>query len=248
MSIHYLRSDGAAAMIDIRQLTKTFGAVEALRGVDLTFERGTITALMGPNGSGKSTLIKCILGLTRPSSGEIIVDGEPINGEPGYRRRIGYMPQAARFPENLTAREVITMLRDLRGNPADVDTSLVEAFRLEAELDKPVRTLSGGNRQKVSVVIAFMFRPEVLILDEPTAGLDPIASGILKDKILEVRSAGRTVILATHIMSEIEELADRIAFLLEGRLRFNDTADAIKIATGESRLERAIAKMMSRAA
>lgn len=248
MSIHYLRSDDSSPMIEIRQLTKSFGSVEALRGIDLMFERGTITALMGPNGSGKTTLIKCILGLTRPTSGEVIVDGQAIDGEPEYRRQIGYMPQAARFPENLTGHEVIAMLRDLRGYPAAVDTSLVEAFRLEAELTKPVRTLSGGNRQKVSVVTAFMFEPDVLILDEPTAGLDPISSGILKDKIIDARRSGRTVILATHIMSEIEELADDIAFLLEGRLQFRDTAASIKAATGEHRLERAIAKMMSHAA
>lgn len=140
------------------------------------------TAVVGPNGSGKTTLIKSILGLTTPDAGEVLLDGRPVRDGCAYRARIGYMPQEARFPENLSAREVIDLLKDLRGRPADTDEELVEAFGLEPEFDKPLRTLSGGNRQKVSAVLAFLFRPDVFILDEPTAGLDPVASAVLKDK------------------------------------------------------------------
>ena len=231
-------------MIHLSNIHKSFGRLDVLRGLDLEIARGRVTAIVGPNGSGKTTLIKSILGLTRPDAGEIRLDGAPVGADPAYRARIGYMPQAARFPENLTAREVIAMLKDLRGNPADVDEALVEAFELEAEMDKPLRTLSGGNRQKVSAAVAFLFRPDVLILDEPTAGLDPTASSTLKDKIAEERAAGRTFILTSHIMSEIEELSDTVAFLLDGRVRFEgDTAELTR-RTGQTNLERAVAQMM----
>lgn len=232
-------------MIEITQLEKTFGRLHVLRGLDLKIERGTVTAIVGPNASGKTTLIKTILGLIKPDDGHIVFDGKKLNGAFQYRERIGYMPQAARFPDNLNAREVITMLKDLRHQPGTLDEELLQAFDLESEMGKPLRTLSGGTRQKISAVIAFLFRPDVLILDEPTAGLDPVASSILKDKILRERDAGTTFILTSHIMSEIEELADNIAFLLDGTVRFAGSTTAIKATTGQPRLERAIAQLLT---
>ena len=232
-------------MIDIKGLEKSFGRLRVLRGLDLRIERGAVTAIVGPNASGKTTLIKTILGLTKPDAGSIVFDGHRLNGAWSYRERIGYMPQAARFPENLCAREVIAMLKDLRARPGDLDEELLDAFDLDAELDKPVRTLSGGTRQKISAVVAFLFRPDVLILDEPTAGLDPVASSVLKDKILRERDAGKTFILTSHIMSEVEELSDNIAFLLDGKVHFAGSTDAIKAATGQPRLERAIAQLLT---
>jgi Cu-processing system ATP-binding protein len=163
---------------------------------------------------------------------------------PDYRTRIGYMPQFPPFPENLTPREILSLLKNLRG-AASVDESLVEAFHLEPELDKPVRVLSGGNRQKVSAVAAFLFRPEILILDEPTAGLDPVAGGILKDRIRSARLEGRTILLTSHIMSEIEELADDLIFLLDGRVRYSGTVGGLQQAAGHQTLERAVAHLMS---
>ncbi len=231
-------------MIEIAGIEKRFGRLRVLKGIDLRVDRGKVTAVVGPNASGKTTLIKAILGLTRPDAGRVVFDGERLNGAWQYRARIGYMPQQARFPENLTAREVLTMLKDLRGNPADTDEDLLAAFALEHELDKPLRTLSGGTRQKISAVVAFLFRPDVLILDEPTAGLDPVASSLLKDKILRERDAGRTFILTSHIMSEIEELSDNLAFLLDGRVRFAGAVSTLKRDTGQARLERAVAQMM----
>lgn len=232
-------------MIKIKGLEKSFGRLRVLRGLDLRIERGAVTAIVGPNASGKTTLIKVILGLTKPDAGRLVFDGQPLDGASQYRARIGYMPQAARFPENLSAREVIGLLKDLRGPPADTDEELLRVFRLDTELDKPLRTLSGGTRQKISAVVAFLFRPDVLILDEPTAGLDPVASSLLKDKILHERDAGRTVILTSHIMSEVEELSDNIAFLLDGKVRFAGSTDEIKANTGQPRLERAIAHLLT---
>lgn len=231
-------------IIDLAGLKKNYGKLRVLRDLDVQITRGKVTAVVGPNGSGKTTLIKIILGLTRPDSGRIFFDGQEVESDGKQREKIGYMPQVARFPENLSAREVIAMLRDLRNDTQTPDEDLIDSFDLEPELDKPLRTLSGGNRQKVSAVIAFLFNPPVIILDEPTAGLDPIASSILKDKIHRETACGKTVLLTSHIMSEIEELSDNIVFLLDGKVRFQGGIDEIRRATGEARLERAIAQMM----
>jgi len=233
------------AMTGVR---KRFGRLEVLKGIDLTVVPGRITAVVGPNAAGKSTLIKMILGLVRPGrdGGDIVVDGVRLNGGPGYRERLGYMPQAAHFPEQLSGREIIRFLRELRGNPVDVDDELVGRFRLEPSLDKPVRTLSGGTRQKLNAVVAFLFRPSLVILDEPTAGLDPIASGILKDKVRRASADGTTVLLTGHIMSEIEELAQDIVFMVDGTVSWLGTVDGLLAESGEARLERAIARLLER--
>ena len=231
-------------MIRIRDLTKRFDGVYALRAVDLDLVPGRVTAILGPNGAGKTTLMKMILGLTRITDGKILVDGERIGDDPSYRARIGYMPQIARFPENLTAAELIAMLRDLRGQAAELDDDLVARFGLSDQLRKPLRTLSGGTRQKVNAVLAFLFRPDLLILDEPTAGLDPVSSAVLKDKILEARNAGRTVIVTSHVLSDLDALADDIAFLIDGRVAFAGSVHDLKLRTRELSLERAIARVM----
>ncbi|HEX5581228.1 MAG TPA: ABC transporter ATP-binding protein [Gemmatimonadaceae bacterium] len=234
-------------MIEIDALAKRFGALQVLDGLDLHVRPGRVTAVIGPNGSGKTTLIKSILGLARPDAGEIRFGGLPVDGDGGYRARIGYMPQIARFPENLTAAEVLRMLVDLRGpDVGSLDEELGELFGIAPHLAKPLGVLSGGTRQKVNAMCAFLFRPELLILDEPTAGLDPVASGILKDKIIRERENGRTFILTSHIVSELEELADDAAFLLDGRVRFSGSVAELKRATGQERLERAIARVMTR--
>lgn len=232
-------------MIDISGLDKSFGKLRVLRGLNLCVERGKVTAIVGPNGSGKTTLIKTILGLARADGGRIVVDGREVTHEGRQRECIGYMPQVARFPENLTARDVLAMLKDLRGREQARDGDLLDEFDLEREVDKPLRTLSGGNRQKVSAVIAFLFNPSIVILDEPTAGLDPVASSILKDKIRREVALGKTVILTSHIMGEIEELANDLAFLLDGNVKFSGSVDEIKRVTNETRLERAIAHIMT---
>ena len=237
-------------MIEIDGLLKRYGKLPVLRGVDLRVERGRVTAVVGPNGAGKTTLIKAVLGLAHPDGGRIAVDGVVLDGGVDYRARIGYMPQIARFPENLTGADLLALLKDLRGDAGAgaLDEELIGRFGLGPELDKPLRTLSGGTRQKVNAAMAFLFRPELLILDEPTAGLDPVASSILKDKILAERAAGRTFILTSHIMSELEELADDVAFLLDGQVRFTGPIDDLKRATRQPSLERAVAQMMTQEA
>jgi Cu-processing system ATP-binding protein len=231
-------------MIRIRELDKRFGSAHVLRAVDLDIVGGRVTAIVGPNGAGKTTLMKMILGLTRIGEGRILVDGERVGDDPAYRAHIGYMPQIARFPENLTGAELIAMMRDLRGGAAEVDDDLIARFQLADHLGKPLRVLSGGTRQKVNAVLAFLFRPELLVLDEPTSGLDPVASSTLKDKIAEVRAAGRTVIVTSHVLSDLDAIADDIVVLNEGRVGFAGAVHDLKLATRQLSLERAIAQVM----
>ena len=233
-------------MIEFRGIAKSFGAANVLRGVDLTIERGRVVGLVGPNGAGKTTLIKLLLGLAHPTGGDILVDGTSIGAGDAYRARIGYMPQIAKFPDNLTAAELLRMLRSLRGNAASSVDGLVERLGLADQLDTPLRVLSGGTRQKVNAALALMFRPDVLVLDEPTAGLDPLSSATLKDEILARNDAGATVLVTSHIMSELEDLCDEVAFLLDGSVRYVGSIRALTEQTRQQNLERAIASLMIR--
>jgi Cu-processing system ATP-binding protein len=234
-------------LIEIHGVSKQFGDLKVLRSLDLSIEKGRVTAILGPNGAGKTTLIKSILALVTPDAGTIQVGGRPIDARGEYRANIGYMPQIPRYPENLTVGEILHMIKDLRGRFAGLDEELIDLFELESQAAKPFRTLSGGNRQRMSAAIAFLFRPEILILDEPTAGLDPVASSTLKDKIMRERGAGRTVILTSHVMSEVEELADTIVYVLDGVVYFEESVGSLLERTGEGTLERAMARMMIRA-
>ena len=234
-------------MIEALNVSKSFGKLRVLDDLSLTIRPGRITGLIGPNAAGKTTLAKIILGLTRADAGGIRIDGRTIAGDE-YRSRIGYMPQMARFPENLSARELLDMLTDLRGSAKEPDHELMDTFQFGGALEKPIRTLSGGTRQKVNAVIAFLFQPSLLILDEPTAGLDPVSSGILKAKVLAERASGKTFLMTSHIMSELDELADDIAFINEGKVAFSGAVADLKRLTRQSNLERAIAEMMTRAA
>jgi Cu-processing system ATP-binding protein len=235
-------------VIRVERLNKRFGRLHVLRDLELEVAPGKVTAILGPNGAGKTTLIKSVLGLVRPDSGRITVNGVVVNGDGEYRRAIGYMPQIPRFPENLTVREILAMIRDLRQHPGEVDEELIDLFQLETQFDKPFKALSGGNRQRVAAALAFLFRPELLILDEPTAGLDPLASSTLKDKILRERAAGRTFVLTSHVMSEVEELADVVVYILDGTVWFEEDVAALLERTGEPTLERAMARVMLRVA
>lgn len=238
---------GGGAVVEMRGVRKSFGRRPVLHRLDCAFRAGRTTAIVGPNAAGKSTLIKIILGLVRPDAGDVIVAGTRLNGDPSYRERVGYMPQVARFPENLTGRKVIALLRDVRGVSRPLDTTVLEGLGLERELDKPVRTLSGGTRQKLNAALAFLFRPSLLVLDEPTAGLDPLASAFLKDRLIEARRTGVSIVIASHLMGEVEELVDDVLFLSDGRVHFLGPVRRLVEQTGERRLERSIARLMRQA-
>jgi len=230
--------------IEVAGLTKAFGRLGVLNGLTVGFKSGQTTAVIGPNGAGKTTLMKCILGLVHPDSGDIAVAGQSVVGSHLYRSQLGYMPQHARYPDNLTGRDMIELVTSLRPDAARPDLTLVRTLHLEGELDKPFRTLSGGTRQKISAVLAFMFDPPIYILDEPTAGLDPVASTALKDHIRSARERGAAVILTSHVIADLEELADRIVFLLDGRIRYDGPLDGLRSETGQRTIERAIATIL----
>ena len=235
-------------MIEISGLKKKFGGLDVLNGIDARIARGRVTGIVGPNAAGKTTLIKSILGLTRRDSGTILVGGTKVNGDVAYRADIGYMPQIARFPSNLSGGELLSMLKDLRRDAVRVDESLIDEFGLRGELAKKLNNLSGGTKQKINAVSAFLFDPKLLILDEPTAGLDPRSSSVLKDRIARDREQGKTFIITSHIMAELEELADDVIFIGEGKVRFSGSVREIIALTRQVNLERAVAELMDRSA
>ena len=230
-------------MIRIESLEKFYGKLCVLKNIELSIEKGKITYLVGPNGSGKSTLIKAILGLIKKYNGTISVDGKIINGESDHRNLIGYMPQSASFPENLLVKDIFSMVKDIR-NSKTIDEELILEFSLEKEMNKKLKNLSGGTIQKVNAAIAFLFDPQILILDEPTSGLDPVSSNILKEKILKENQKGKTIFFTSHIISELEDLAQNIAFLLDGNLWFNGSKEELISLTNEKNLEKSIASIM----
>lgn len=232
-------------MIEARGVTKRFGALKALNNVFFKAEAGECVALIGPNGSGKTTLIKSILGMVIPDQGEILFQNQSINGSCAYRKSIGYMPQIGRYPENMTISQVLNMMCDIREvSLSGADNDLTEAFDIKSLGNKRMRTLSGGTRQKVSAVIAFLFHPQVLILDEPSAGLDPVATEILRRKILAEREKGRLILITSHVLSELDDLASSVIYMQDGELKFHTPAGELLETTGEMRLSRAVANLM----
>lgn len=232
-------------MIAIKNLYKSYGKVNVLKGIDLHFkDQGKVTAILGPNGSGKTTLIKALLGMVIPDKGSIEVNGKNIRGEWNYRSQLDYLPQIARFPENLTVQEVIDLIKDIRSKNAD-DERFVKLFDLEPYLDKRLSNLSGGTKQKVNLTIALMYDNPLIIMDEPTNGLDPVAMVHFRDLIREQRAQGKIILITTHIMNLVEEIADEVVFLLEGKIYFQGTIDELKSQHNETNVERAIAQILS---
>lgn len=230
-------------MIEIKQLHKSFGRNHVLRGIDLELGHSGITAVLGPNASGKTTLIKSILGMVIPDSGSILIDGKSVLGEWQYRDQIDYLPQIARFPENLRVRELLDMLKSLRIRRAR-EQDLIDYFDIRDTLDQRLGHLSGGTRQKVNLVAAFMYDNPLMILDEPSAGLDPLAIQRLKSVIFREKGNGKQILITTHIMSLVEELADEVVFLLEGRIHFRGTLSRLRALYGEEDVEACIARML----
>jgi Cu-processing system ATP-binding protein len=232
-------------MIRVENVRKKFRKLQALENINVLFNEGQVISLIGPNGSGKTTLIKSILGMVRPDEGNIYVNGQPINRDPSYRSQIGYMPQIGRYPDNMKVGQLFRMMKSIRKAPdAGLDTDLLVKFNLVSIFEKPMRTLSGGTRQKVSAAFAFYFNPGILILDEPTAGLDPLSSEILKEKILQEKKKNKLILITSHILSDLDELTTHVMYLQEGRMIFLKDIGTLRHETGEERLGRAIARMM----
>jgi Cu-processing system ATP-binding protein len=231
-------------MINIKNLTKKFNKFTALQNIDLECKKGHSIAFIGPNGCGKTTLIKCILGLNVVESGDILVNGNSVKNDFLYREKIGYMPQIGKYPENMTIGQTIKMIQNNRKNIENLDTELLEAFELPKLYDKKMSTLSGGTTQKVSAVLAFMFHPEIIILDEPTAGLDPLASEILKNKIIKERKNGKLIIITSHLLSELDDMVNEIVFINEGKILVHQSVEDLKTETQQTKISDAITNIL----
>jgi len=231
-------------MVSINNLHKKFGNNVVLDGVDLDINEGGIFAILGPNGSGKTTLIKSILGMVIPNKGTINVLGHDIKKNSSYRNEIDYLPQIANFPNNLKVKELITMIKDLRGNHTK-DEELIKLFKVEPFLNKKLGNLSGGTKQKVNIILTFMFNSPLIILDEPTSGLDPISLIRLKQLIDQEKANGKTILITSHIMSFVEEVSDEIVFLLEGKIYFKGSISELKNKTNQPNFEHAIASILT---
>ena len=223
----------SAPVIAISGLVKDYGRVRALDGVDLEMRAGEVFGFIGPNGAGKSTTIRILLDLLRPTSGVVRVLGvDPHAGGPALRARLGYLPGELALEGGATARQLLGHLAKVRGGRgAERIELLAERFLLD--LDRPIRVLSKGNKQKVGVIQALMHRPELALLDEPTSGLDPLLQQEFLTLVREERDAGTSVFLSSHVLSEVEGIADRVALVRDGRIVVVDDVAALRAAAGQ---------------
>src|SRR5215213_6323449 len=228
-------------MIRIENINKRFKKLHALNGISAQFNKGQVISLIGPNGSGKTTLIKSILGLVKPESGKIYFNDVPITETVDYRKNIGYMPQIGRYPDNMKISQLFKMLKNIRSEK-EWDEELFYRFKLDTIVDKSMKALSGGTRQKVSGALAFLFNPDVLILDEPTAGLDPLSSEILSEK-----DKKKLILITSHVLSDLEDLTTDVIYMQEGKIMFTKSMTELKQETGEEKLGKAIAWMVKNA-
>jgi Cu-processing system ATP-binding protein len=229
-------------MIELINLSKKYHKHEVLHQVSVKLENGMVAGLIGQNGTGKTTLIKCILGLTQFHEGDIKIDGESILLSPEYRNKIGYMPQIGKYPENMRISQLFNMMKEIR-HANSFDEELYELYQLDKIKHQYLGQLSGGTIQKVSASLAFLFNPQILVLDEPTAGLDPIASEILKDKINKEK-AGKIILITSHILNDLDEIASHALFLQQGSLLFFKTLAELKEKSGHQKLGKTIAEIM----
>lgn len=233
-------------MIEIKNIYKNFGKLEVLSNINITCKKGECIALIGPNGCGKTTLIKAILGMVLPDKGSIEFNGKSVLHDFLYRENIGYMPQIGRYPDSMTIGQIIGMIKKIRSSTNVLDEDLLKAFELDKMYNKKMSTLSGGTTQKVSAVLAFLFNPAVLILDEPTAGLDPLAAEILKEKISKEKANGKLILITSHLLSELDDLTTEIIFMQEGKVYFHKKVELLKQETGEDRISKAIAQLLKK--
>lgn len=233
-------------MIRIEQISKSYGKIEVLRRISVQFELGQSIAILGPNASGKTTLIKTILGMVKPDGGDIYFDGQDIQQSRFYLKQLGYMPQIGRYPDHMRVGQVIDLMQSLRASIDQpiVDDDLIQEFELEDIYNKPMYTLSGGTRQKLGAALAFLFDPPVLILDEPTASLDPISREVMQEKLIQVKESGKLLIITSHILSELEDIVSHVFYLSEGQQLFFFSIEEIRHLTNEYKLSKAITKMV----
>lgn len=225
-------------MIEINNLNKYYGKQHVLKDINLKLGNGQCIAFVGPNGCGKTTLMKTILGLVTPQSGEVLVDGKNAATCPEARTDIGFMQQNSNFPENMSVHDVFKTMIDVRGYKGELDKDLYNSYGIAKFESKRTGALSGGMRQKVNAALAFLFNPNILILDEPTASLDPLSANILKEKIRKEK--GKLVFITSHILSELNDLATHIIFMEDGHILFYKSVDELLKDTGTSNTHDAV--------
>ncbi len=230
-------------MIRFLNLEKRFGRNKVLKGIDLDLSQMGITAVLGPNGSGKTTLLKCFLGMVIPTNGSIQFKNESILGRHLYRSEISHVSQIVYFPENLTPNELIKMAKDLRPGTTR-EKHFIELFELSSEMHKKMSTLSGGTRQKINLLLGLMHDNKVIILDEPSSGLDPVSFLNLKSFLKKEGKKNKQILITTHTMSFVEEIADHIVFLLNGQIYFQGKLNDLLSQENRKDLESAIANII----
>lgn len=231
-------------MIELINIKKNFGKTEVLKNVSLMLDAGQCIGLIGPNACGKTTMIKAILSMVIPSEGKILFNGNNIIGDVAYKNHIGYMPQIGRYPENMSIRQVVNMIKNIRKYISPIDEELWYAFGLDPVSDKKMSTLSGGTTQKVSATLAFLFNPDILILDEPTAGLDPLAAEVLRDKIIKEREKGKLILITSHLLNELDDLLTHVIFMQDGEIILHETIEDLYAGTGETKISKAINNLL----
>lgn len=207
-------------MLRVNRIVKSYGKKFRLDVENLTLESPSVITLLGPNGSGKTTFLKILLGLVNPQKGEIEYNGKSITDDFTFKNDLSYMPQTAIYPENLKVKEIIEITKALKNHTINYDYDLYEQYKIDEILESNFSSLSQGTKQKIAASIVFMFKSPVIILDEPTAGLDPYAAELFKEKILKEKT-NKLLLFTTHIISDVTELSDRLIFLHEGRIKYD---------------------------
>lgn len=233
-------------MIKFEELTKQYGKQTVLKQLSMEWAAGQSIALIGPNGSGKTTLLKSLIGLVLPDSGRILVKDMDISKSHLYRRDIGYMPQINRFPENLTVAQLFVMMKKMRSevDSSAYDEDLYHEFNIERMNHKGLAALSGGMRQQVSAALTFLFDPSIIILDEPTAALDPVSNELLKEKINKEAKRGKLIVTTSHILNDLDDVAHQVIYMMDGEIKFFKEIEVLRKQTSESKLNKIIASMI----
>lgn len=231
-------------MIEIKSISKRFQKLQALQEVSLLCKQGECIALTGPNGCGKTTLIKTILGMVIPDAGDILLNGNSVLQQHTYREHIGYMPQIGRYPDHMSIGQVIETIQHIRQKDQSFDLDLYQAYGIAKLSHKKMNTLSGGTRQKVSAVLCFMFKPSVIILDEPTAGLDPLAAELLKEKLIDEKGKNKLILVTSHLMAELEDVVSELVFMQDGKVLFHKTVASLKETTKQPSVSKSLTSLL----
>jgi Cu-processing system ATP-binding protein len=231
-------------MIEFKNINKKFGRVQVLKDINLNIEKGSCAVFIGPNGCGKTTLLKCMLNMVIPDSGCVTINKTDVGSNYELRKNLGFMPQIGYFPENMTVNEIIKVIISVRNYDKALDNELFDAFEIKSVGGKKMNTLSGGTVQKVSASIAFMFNPEIIVMDEPFAGLDLLAADLLRKKIMREKDKGKTILITSHTFSEIEEIVTHVVFMDTGVISFYKPLRELLSSTGKDNVTDAVMSLL----